>query len=114
MSFEGGQDKSVEHQGGAQLQQDEVQPSQNSKDHKEDKGRISDKRQHNPEIRLRKGVECSVESEERYTVRFVNTTEKSVDLIWLDFKGEKVTYQTLSPQTAYSVFTFKVRTSLVC
>ena len=115
MSFEGGQDNNVEHEGGAQqLQQGEVQQSRNSNNHKKDKKQMPDSWKHNPELNLRKGIDCSVESVEHYTVRFVNTTEKSIDLIWLDFKGEQVTYKTLSPQTAYSVFTYKVRTILAC
>ena len=54
------------------------------------------------------GVECSVDSTEGFTVRFVNTTDKSVDVVWLDFDGQPVTYATLHPQTAWSVYTYKV------
>ena len=57
---------------------------------------------------LIEGVECSVRSDDRFTVRFVNTTDKSVDVIWLNFEGQPVTYKTLQPQTAWSVFTYKV------
>ena len=57
---------------------------------------------------LIEGVNCSLHSKEPYTVRFINTTEKNVDVIWLNFTGEKVTYQTLTPQTAWSVHTYKV------
>ena len=57
---------------------------------------------------LIQGVECSVRSTEGFTVRFVNTTDKSVDVIWLDFDGQPVTYTTLQPQTAWSVYTYKV------
>jgi len=56
---------------------------------------------------LIKGVECSARSTERFTVRFVNTTDKCVDVIWLDFEGQPVTYETLQPQTAWSVYTYK-------
>ena len=57
---------------------------------------------------LIEGVECSVRSDDRFTVRFVNTTDKSVDVIWLNFEGHPVIYETLQPQTAWSVFTYKV------
>ena len=60
------------------------------------------------EKHLIEGVECSVKSTERFTVRFVNTTDKCVDVIWLDFEGQPVTYETLQPQTAWSVYTYKV------
>ena len=57
---------------------------------------------------LIKGVDCSARSTERFTVRFVNTTDKCVDVIWLDFEGQPVTYETLQPQTAWSVYTYEV------
>lgn len=57
---------------------------------------------------LIKGVECSARSTKRFTVRFVNTTDKCVDVIWLDFEGQPVTYETLQPQTAWSVYTYEV------
>ena len=68
----------------------------------------------NSKENLIKGVECSVRSDDRFTVRFVNTTDKSVDVIWLNFEGHQVTYKTLQPQTAWSVFTFKVTLDLPC
>ena len=57
---------------------------------------------------LIKGVECSARSTKRFTVRFVNTTDHCVDVIWLDFEGQPVTYETLQPQTAWSVYTYEV------
>ena len=62
----------------------------------------------NDKEQLIKGVDCSARSTERFTVRFVNTTDKCVDVIWLDFEGQPVTYETLQPQTAWSVYTYEV------
>ena len=62
----------------------------------------------NGKKQLIKGVECSARSTKRFTVRFVNTTEKCVDVVWLDFEGRPVTYETLQPQTAWSVYTYEV------
>ena len=61
-----------------------------------------------PSKTLVEGVECSLTSTERFTVRFVNTTDKTIDVIWLDFAGQQVKYHTLTPHTAWSVFTYKV------
>ena len=58
---------------------------------------------------LVEGVERSGRSTSSCRVRFVNTTQKTVDLIWLDHQGQRVTYKSLAPQTACSVHTFKVR-----
>ena len=58
---------------------------------------------------LVEGVERSGRSTSSCRVRFVNTTQKTVDLIWLDHQGQRVTYRSLAPQTACSVHTFKVR-----
>ena len=62
----------------------------------------------NGKKQLIKGVECSARSTKRFTVRFVNTTEKCVDVVWLDFEGRPVTYETLQPKTAWSVYTYEV------
>jgi hypothetical protein len=52
------------------------------------------------------GVTRSGESEEKFYVRFVNTTQRTATLIWLDYEGREVRQKSLSPQTAYSVFTY--------
>ena len=54
------------------------------------------------------GVERSGEdsSEECY-VRFVNTTQRSVRLVWLDGRGKRVPRVTLAAQTAHSLFTYR-------
>ena len=57
---------------------------------------------------LIQGVECSIASTERFIVRFVNTTDKTIDVVWLNFTGQQVRYQTLAPHTAWSVNTYKV------
>lgn len=54
------------------------------------------------------GVSCSGHSSSRPRhVRFVNTTAKTVDLIWLDHEGKRVLYRSMSPQTAHSVRTYE-------
>ncbi len=57
---------------------------------------------------LIEGVERSIASKERFIVRFVNTTDKTIDVVWLDFTGQQIRYQTLAPHTAWSVNTYKV------
>ena len=50
----------------------------------------------------------SVESEEQFQARFVNTTDRSVEVIWLDFTGQPVTYKILQPDELWVVDTYKV------
>ncbi len=52
------------------------------------------------------GYTRSGESDDKFYVRFVNTTQRTVTLIWLDFSGREVRHRSLSPQTAHSVFTY--------
>ncbi len=44
---------------------------------------------------------------EKCRVRFVNTTARTVNLVWLDEAGKRETRETLFPQTATSVLTFR-------
>ncbi len=53
------------------------------------------------------GVDRSGQSAEECYVRFVNTTQRAVKLVWLDDKGRRVPRRTLSAQTAHSVFTYR-------
>ena len=105
MSFDVAQDNNLE-QGEVQhgLQEGDALPSHQNQDSQDEERRRDQKIKSN----LIEGVECSVTSTERYSVRFVNTTDKTIDVIWLDFTGQKVTYQTLSPQTAWSVYTLSL------
>lgn len=104
MSFDVAQDNNLEQAEVEQgLQQGDALPSQQNQGNQDEERRRDQKIKSN----LIEGVECSVTSTERYSVRFVNTTDKTIDVIWLDFTGQKVTYQTLSPQTAWSVYTYK-------
>lgn len=45
----------------------------------------------------------SKESNIRAFVKFVNTSERDVDVYWLNFKGEKISYSTLPPGTHCNV-----------
>ena len=48
----------------------------------------------------------SFESDQLCYVRFVNTSYKTVDLIWLDYEGKGVKTRSLLPQTAHSILTY--------
>ena len=104
MSFDVADDNNLEQVEIQELQQGDAQPSQQNHDNQD-----KERRGQRIKTNLIEGVECSVTSTEGHSVRFVNTTDKTIDVIWLDFTGQKVTYQTLSPQTAWSVYTYKVR-----
>ena len=94
------------------LEEDEIDgrhtENQNTNSQQQSSNQKSGGNAPNGKKELIKGVECSARSTERFTVRFVNTTDKCVDVIWLDFEGQPVTYETLQPQTAWSVYTYKV------
>ena len=94
------------------LEEDEIDgrhtENQNTNSQQQSSNQKSGGNASNGKKELIKGVECSARSTERFTVRFVNTTDKCVDVIWLDFEGQPVTYETLQPQTAWSVYTYKV------
>jgi hypothetical protein len=53
-----------------------------------------------------KRVLRSLNSENEFMVRFVNQTTRSVDLIWIDFKGEEVFYKTLPPKHYFTIKTY--------
>ena len=100
MSFDEAQENNLERVEVQELQQGDALPSQQNRE-KQDKER----REQRIKSNLIEGVECSVSSTEGHSVRFVNTTDKTIDVIWLDFTGQKVKYQTLSPQTAWTIYT---------
>lgn len=52
------------------------------------------------------GRERSLRSDDKCYVRFVNTTQLTVDLVWLDYQGQRVKHRSLAPQTAHSVLTY--------
>ncbi len=53
-----------------------------------------------------KRVLRSLNSENEFMACFVNQTTRSVDLIWIDFKGEEVFYKTLPPNHYFTIKTY--------
>lgn len=48
----------------------------------------------------------SVKSEERVYIRFINRTEREVDVFWISFEGLPVRYTTLEPDAHYDITTY--------
>ena len=46
------------------------------------------------------GVHRSGHSDHKVWVRFVNVTNRTVDIVWLDFNGRRVPKETLEPRSA--------------
>lgn len=78
---------------------DDVNPA----GHAADEGRHPDQA---VQLQQQQQVIRSLRSRQRSYVRFVNRTQRTVDVIWLDYNGVRQKYKTLIPGEAFKVNTF--------
>ena len=57
--------------------------------------------QTNSAINCYQGGLVSIESEHLATITFINNSEGEVEILWLNYEGEEVYYNTLQPSESY-------------